>query len=244
MVFPLSDDNSDRRTAPVVNYVLIALNVFVFVVFQGMGANDKLIYRLATVPAEIKTGKDIVTEGRIVTDPVSGQKFSAPGLQPTPWSVYLTLLTSMFMHGGIAHLLGNMWFLWIFGDNVEDRTGRLGYMLLYLASGLAGSVGHVLFSPNSALPTVGASGAISGVMGAYLITFPRARILTLVPIVIFLTTIEIPAFLILLYWLLLQFLSGAASLGADAGQGGVAWFAHVGGFAAGIPLMLLLRRRR
>jgi membrane associated rhomboid family serine protease len=117
-------------------------------------------------------------------------------------------------------------------------------MLLYVASGLAGSVGHVLFSPDSALPTVGASGAISGVMGAYLITFPRARILTLVPIVIFLTTIEIPAFLILLYWLLLQFLSGAASLGADAGQGGVAWFAHVGGFVAGIPLMLALRRPR
>ena len=150
--------------------------------------------------------------------------------------------TSMFLHGGWMHLIGNMWFLWIFGDNVEDRTGRLGYLFLYLASGLAGSVGHVVFSANSTLPTVGASGAISGVMGAYLITFPRARILTLVPIVIFLTTIEIPAYIILIYWLLLQFLSGAASLGADAGQGGVAWFAHVGGFAAGIPLMLLLRR--
>src|SRR6185295_12470486 len=106
MVFPISDGNSDRRMAPVVNYVLIALNVFVFVVFQGMGANEKFTYQWSTVPAEIKTGKDIVTEDRVITDPVSGQKYSAPGLQPTPVSVYLTLLTSMFMHGGIAHLLG------------------------------------------------------------------------------------------------------------------------------------------
>jgi membrane associated rhomboid family serine protease len=165
--------------------------------------------------------------------------------QPVPVSEgVVPFFTSMFLHGGWMHLIGNMWFLWIFGDNVEDRTGHGRYLLLYLASGLAGSIGHVLFSANSGVPTVGASGAIAGVMGAYLITFPHARVLTLVPIIFFLTTVEIPAFLILLYWLALQFLSGAASLGADTVQGGIAWFAHVGGFVMGIPLMLLLRRSR
>lgn len=157
----------------------------------------------------------------------------------------LPFFTSMFLHGGWMHILGNMWFLWIFGDNVEDRVGHVRYVLLYLLSGLAGAVTHVLFSAHSTLPTVGASGAIAGVMGAYLVTFPRARILTLVPLFVFMTTFEVPAFIILLYWLLLQFVSGAASLGAsEAGQGGVAWFAHVGGFAMGIPLMLLLRSPR
>ena len=154
-------------------------------------------------------------------------------------------LTSMFLHGGWMHLIGNMWFLWIFGDNVEDRTGPLRYLALYLCGGLAGAAAHVLFSADSTLPTVGASGAIAGVMGAYLITFPRARILTLVPIIFFFTTIEIPAYIILLYWLLLQFFSGAASIAStDQALGGVAWFAHIGGFAAGIPLMLLMRTRR
>lgn len=161
---------------------------------------------------------------------------------PVPASeAIFPFLTSMFLHGGWMHLIGNMWFLWIFGDNIEDRMGHLRYTALYLAGGLAGSVAHVLASADSVLPTVGASGAIVGVMGAYLITFPGARILTLIPF-FFLFTREFPAYVILLYWLLLQFFSGAASLGAaDATQGGVAWFAHIGGFLIGIPLMLLLR---
>jgi hypothetical protein len=219
-------DNNPRHSFPWITLTLIAVNsaIFFYEAFAIEGAREALFASYALVPAR--------TTGF----------FSGEAVAPS--AAIFPFFTSMFLHGGWMHLIGNMWFLWIFGDNVEDRTGRLGYMLLYVASGLAGSVGHVLFSPDSALPTVGASGAISGVMGAYLITFPRARILTLVPIVIFLTTIEIPAFLILLYWLLLQFLSGAASLGADAGQGGVAWFAHVGGFVAGIPLMLALRRPR
>jgi len=219
-------DNNPRHSFPWITVALIVVNtaIFFYEAFASEVQREALFASYALIPVR-------------TTAFFSGQ--------PVPASEALfPFFTSMFLHGGWMHLIGNMWFLWIFGDNVEDRTGRLGYVLLYLASGLAGSVGHVLFSANSALPTVGASGAISGVMGAYLITFPRARILTLVPIVIFLTTIEIPAFIILLYWLLLQFLSGAASLGADAGQGGVAWFAHVGGFAAGIPLMLVLRRPR
>ena len=164
---------------------------------------------------------------------------------PVPISEALfPFFTSMFLHGGWMHLIGNMWFLWIFGDNVEDRMGHLRYVALYLAGGLAGSLTHLLFSSDSVLPTLGASGAIAGVMGAYLITFPGARVLTLIPF-FFLFTTELPAYVILLYWLLLQFFSGAASLGAaDAMQGGVAWFAHIGGFVAGIPLMLLLRGRQ
>ena len=153
----------------------------------------------------------------------------------------LTIFTSMFLHGGWLHIIGNMWFLWIFGDNIEDYLGHSLYLAFYLVSGFAAAATHILLNPASNLPTVGASGAIAGVMGAYLITFPRARVLTLVPIFIFLTTVELPAFLILIYWLLLQFLNGVASI-AVAEQGGVAWFAHVGGFLAGIPLMLWLRR--
>ncbi|MBI4443087.1 MAG: rhomboid family intramembrane serine protease [Acidobacteria bacterium] len=164
------------------------------------------------------------------------------GLPVTASAAFLPLFTSMFLHGGWMHLIGNMWFLWIFGDNVEDRVGHLRFLALYVCGGLAGALTHILSSSQSTVPTVGASGAIAAVMGAYLITFPRARVLTLVPIFFFLTTVEIPAIFILLYWLLLQFLSGAASLGL-MDQGGVAWFAHIGGFLAGVPLMLLLRRR-
>jgi membrane associated rhomboid family serine protease len=156
----------------------------------------------------------------------------------------LPLFTSMFLHGGWMHLIGNMWFLWLFGDNVEDRLGHARYLLLYLAGGLAGAVTHWFFNPASQVPTVGASGAIAAVMGAYLITFPGARIRTLLPIFIFLTWVDLPAYLILFYWLLLQLLSGVASVAvADPMQGGVAFLAHVGGFIAGIPLMILLRPR-
>jgi rhomboid family protein len=219
-------DNNPRRSFPWITVAIILVNcvIFLYEVLASEVVREALFASYALVPVR--------TAGFFAGRPVGASQ------------AFLPFFTSMFLHGGWMHLIGNMWFLWIFGDNVEDRTGHLGYLVLYLASGLAGAAGHVLFSANSAVPTVGASGAISGVMGAYLITFPRARILTLVPIIIFLTTIEIPAYIILIYWLLLQFLSGAASLGADAGQGGVAWFAHVGGFAAGIPLMLLLRKPR
>ncbi len=235
MVLPLSDDNSDRRTTPIVNYVLIAANVFVFVVFQGMGANDKLTYKLATVPAEIRTGKDVVTEDRVVTDPVSGQKFAVPGLQPTPTPVYLTLLTSMFMHGGIAHLLGNMWFLWIFGDNVEDRMGHFRYLVFYLLTGLIASLCHVamnLNGPSSLIPSLGASGAISGVMGAYLALCPSRRVRVLMLRVI----TEIPGYMAVGLWFLFQLISGLGLLGGGSEGDGVAYAAHIGGFAAGALL--------
>src|SRR5215510_11794297 len=132
MVFPLYDDNSDRTITPLVNYAIIALNIFVFVVLQKLGNDAGFTYSFSTVPAEILQGHDIVTPARLLEHPVTGQPVTIPGLGETPGSVYLTLLTSMFMHGGIAHIAGNMWFLWIFGDNIEQDLGRLRYLAFYL----------------------------------------------------------------------------------------------------------------
>src|ERR1041385_5778984 len=167
MVFPLYDDNSDRTITPLINYAIIALNISVFVVLQQLGSNDQFTYSFSTVPAEILSGHDVVTSARHVLDPVSGQVLTIPGLGPTPVSVYLTLFTSMFMHGGIAHIAGNMLFLWIFGDNIEDRVGHVRYLIFYLVCGLIASLAHVFatyaFATDEAsllVPSLGASGAI------------------------------------------------------------------------------------
>ena len=141
MVLPLYDDNSDRQTFPFVNYAIIALNIFVFVVLQGLGSNDQFTYSFSTVPAEILQGHDIVTPARVVQ--YMGQRMVIPGLGPTPGSVYFTLFTSMFMHGGFMHLAGNMLFLWIFGDNIEDRLGHVKYLIFYLLCGVIASLAHV-----------------------------------------------------------------------------------------------------
>jgi membrane associated rhomboid family serine protease len=154
------------------------------------------------------------------------------------------LITSIFLHGGWMHFLGNMWFLWIYGDNVEDILGHFNYGAFYLACGVLGSAGHILFSGSSTVPTIGASGAIAGVMGAYMLQFPHSRIVTLVPVFVFLTTMEIPAYLILMYWFVIQFFSGIGSMGhSHLSQGGVAWFAHVGGFLSGMALIKILPTR-
>jgi membrane associated rhomboid family serine protease len=154
------------------------------------------------------------------------------------------LLTSIFLHGGWLHLLGNMWFLWIFGDNIEDILGHSRYLLFYLLCGVAATMVHAFFNIDSRVPTVGASGAIAGVMGAYVVKFPHSRITTLVPVFVFLTTMEIPAYLMLLYWFVIQFFSGVGSVGhSHLSEGGVAWFAHVGGFLAGVVLILLMKTR-
>src|SRR5256885_8010579 len=144
MIFPLYDDNSDRTTTPIVNYALIAINVLVFVFLQQLGTNEKFTYAFSTVPQEIWSGHDVITPNRVVVQPVTGQRLLVPGLQPTPFSVYLTLITSMFMHGGIAHIFGNMLFLWIFGDNVEDRMGHVRYLIFYLVWGVLASLAHVI----------------------------------------------------------------------------------------------------
>jgi membrane associated rhomboid family serine protease len=157
----------------------------------------------------------------------------------------ISLITSMFLHGGWLHVLGNMLFLWVFGRNVEDLVGGARFLLLYLLCGVAAGIVQVISNAYSPLPTIGASGAIAGVMGAYLIKFPRSHIVTLIPIIVFFTTLEIPAALLLLYWFLIQFLSGIGSLAeTDYTGGGVAWFAHVGGFIAGAALIKLFPQRR
>jgi membrane associated rhomboid family serine protease len=156
-----------------------------------------------------------------------------------------SLLTSMFLHGGWLHLIGNMWFLWVFGRNVEDLIGSGRFLLFYILCGLAAGLVQVFFNPYSRVPTVGASGAIAGVMGAYVIKFPRARITTLVPIFVFITTLEIPAVFLLLYWFAIQFFSGVGSIGySQVSSGGVAWFAHVGGFLAGMLLVSLFGEKQ
>jgi len=157
---------------------------------------------------------------------------------------YSSILTSMFIHGGFLHIAGNMWFLWVFGRGVEDTLGHGRYLFLYMACGFAAAFAHILLNSNSTVPTVGASGAIAGVMGAYLVKFPRAHIRTLVFIVIFITTIDIPAAFLLLYWFAIQFFSGVGSVGYSAASNGdVAWFAHVGGFLAGMGLIMLMPTR-
>src|SRR5437667_5652089 len=187
MLFPIADDNSDRRTTPVVNYLLILANILVFVLLQGFGNNEKFTYAFSTVPAEIITGRDIVTRDRIMVQPFTGQRFEMPGLQPTPIPVYLTLITSMFMHGGLAHIFGNMLFLFIFGDNIEDRLGHFRYAIFYLVCGTLAGLAHVLTTaafaggdPTSLLvPSLGASVAISGVLGGYFLLFPTNRVIVL-----------------------------------------------------------------
>jgi membrane associated rhomboid family serine protease len=159
--------------------------------------------------------------------------------------VLRSLATCMFLHGGWMHLIGNMWFLWIFGDNIEDALGHFQYLVFYLLCGVAAGLAHVVANLNSPVPTIGASGAIAGVMGAYLVKFPRARITTLVPVVIFFTTFDLPAAFLLAYWFLIQLFSGVGSVASShITEHGVAWFAHVGGFLAGILLILILPTRR
>ncbi|HEY7182592.1 MAG TPA: rhomboid family intramembrane serine protease [Blastocatellia bacterium] len=227
--FPIGDDNVERRLTPIVNYSLIAINVLVFL-YQL--ANPEFTQGYSMVPAEIIQGHDIV-------GPVQGIKglYLAPG--PSP--IYLTMLSSMFMHGGWLHLGGNMLYLWIFGDNVEDRMGHLKYLIFYLLCGFLASGTHIFFSPNSRIPSLGASGAIAGVLGSYLVMFPRNRIRVLLPLGIIWTTARIPALIVIGLWGLLQFISGFGSVARGGESGGVAFMAHVGGFIAGILLVFLFR---
>jgi len=240
MVFPLYDDNSDRTLTPIVNYILIAINVLVFVFLQQLGSNDRFTYAFSTVPQEIISGRDVTTPPRIVENPVTGQELRILGLQPTPGSVYLTLLISMFMHGGIAHIAGNMLFLWIFGDNVEDRMGHIRYLIFYLVCGVLASLAHVvttaMFATEPAsllIPSLGASGAISGVLGGYILLYPRRR----VTVILFRFLTEVPAYVAIGIWFAFQLISGLGMLGGGSQQGGVAYAAHVGGFVAGIVLV-------
>jgi membrane associated rhomboid family serine protease len=221
MVFPIGDDNRDRKTFPFVNYILIAINILVYVYYQKLGQNDDFTLAYSTIPAEVLTGKDITTKS---------------GLGITPQPVQLTLLTSMFMHGGLAHLLGNMMYLWIFGDNVEDALGHVKYLFFYLLCGLLASMCHVIstvvFGQNLLIPSLGASGAISGMLGAYLRLYPGKD----VHLWIFLFIVSVPAFVAVGVWFAFQVVNGLGALGGQE-AGGVAYAAHIGGFIAGLLLI-------
>jgi membrane associated rhomboid family serine protease len=237
VVFPIRDDNTGRQITPFVNYAFIVVNVLVFLLLQGVGSNEAFTYAFSTVPQEIATGVDI-DRPVIVRDPL-GEPLGRIDLQPTPGSVYLTLLTSMFMHGGIMHLLGNMLFLWIFGDNIEDDLGHARYAAFYITAGLLASLAHVVstfvFGQNPYIPSLGASGAISGVMGAYLLLHPRRR----VTVFIFRFLTEVPGIVAVGMWFVFQIISSLGVLGGGTGVGGVAYAAHIGGFVAGFALVKL-----
>ena len=234
MIFPIGDDNSDRTTVPIVNYILIAINVLVFVFLQGLGTNDQFTYAYSTVPEEIRSGEDIA---RPVPIEVGDQR-AVINLQRTPGSVYLTLITSMFMHGGFMHLFGNMLFLWIFGDNLEHALGRGRYLGFYLLTGLIASLAHVIstfvFGDNPFIPSLGASGAISGVLGGYLVLYPKRQVRVIMLRV--LTTV--PAVVAIGLWFVFQLISAFGVIGAGPQSGGgVAFMAHIGGFVAGVALV-------
>ena len=235
MIMPIGDDNSDRRITPYVNYIFIAINVLVFVLLQGLGGDDNAFtYAFSTVPQEIVTGTDIARAVPVGVDPQTGRQFGIT-LQPTPGSVYLTLLTSMFMHGGIAHIFGNMLYLWIFGDNLEDRLGHVRYAIFYIVCGVIASLSHVFMNADSYIPSLGASGAISGVLGAYLLMHPRRR----VTVFLFRFLTEVPGFVAVGLWFAFQIISSLGVLGGGSQVGGVAYAAHIGGFIAGLILIKL-----
>jgi membrane associated rhomboid family serine protease len=239
MLLPIGDDNYERRSTPYLVYLIVAINVVVFLIQLLPDIGDRFTYAYAAVPHEITTGEDLDTAIRI------GPRIVIPHY-PGPSPIYLTLLTSMFMHGGFMHIIGNMLYLWIFGDNIEDNFGHGKFLIFYLACGFAASFAQILIDPDSVIPTLGASGAIAGVLGAYLIMFPRNRVRALLPLGFIWTTVELPAVLVLGFWIVLQFLGQFESLKttAQSGGGGVAYMAHIGGFVAGVILCLLFRRKR
>ena len=228
MVIPLYDDDPlEGKMTPYITYGLVAANILAAIATLGLSLESyqSLINEFGLVPATI------------TREPLTGDFMSRA----------TAFLTSMFLHGNWAHLLFNMLFLWIFGDNVEDRLGHFPYLVFYFAAGTAGAMAHIFANPASVMPSIGASGAIAGVMGAYILLYPFARVQTLIFIFIFIQVVEIPAVFFLGFWFLLQFFAGALSLGAATYQGGgVAWWAHIGGFLVGVVTVLLfgLRRRR
>jgi membrane associated rhomboid family serine protease len=254
-VFPLKDNIPTERF-PVVTVALIAINVFVFLFLQhpsGFSSVDnETVVKYGAIPYELThPGKHcgfgdrvttsgelvpahqgtVVCEGNVVQTAAGPTEIRAiPGSEPPAW---LTVFTAMFMHGGFLHIIGNMLFLWIFGNNVEDAMGPLKFLLFYLLSGVAALALQVAFNPDSTVPTIGASGAIAGVLGGYILLYPRARVLTLIFLIFFVTFIEVPAILVLGIWFLEQLFFGVADLSHPTG-GGVAYFAHIGGFAFGL----------
>lgn len=228
-MFPIGDDNSDRTITPVVNYAIIGLNILVFVFLQGLGGNDQFTYAFSLVPREVTQGIDLA--GSQVIHSSFGEAARIT-LYPSPLPVYFNFLTSMFMHGSIAHIFGNMLFLWIFGDNLENLLGHIRYAIFYLLCGFAAAIAQIIMGPDSVIPMLGASGAISGVLGGYILLFPSRQVRAI--IFNFLTTV--PAYVAIGIWIVYQIVLGYMT---PAGTGGVAYAAHIGGFAAGLVLVKL-----
>lgn len=215
-------DNIRSRSIPVVGCGLILLNAYVF--YQELIVNESVLDQILDQYGLIPV--DLVSE--LIKNP----------LQPL---LYLPLVTNLFLHGGWLHIIGNMWYLKIFGDNIEDRLGHFGFLVFYLLCGIVANLAQIFFDPSSDIPTIGASGAISGVLGAYLVSFPWAKVSTFVPILLFFTVVEIPAIIFLGFWFYLQLQSGTASIMAGSN---VAWWAHIGGFMAGMILISIFPKRR
>ena len=217
-------DNIPSRSFPIITILIILLNTLVFFYELALGRYlEPFVFHYGVVPAAV---------------------FAWPNSDLPVSAVTLPFITSMFLHGGWLHLIGNMWYLWIFGDNIEDRLGHFTYLIFYLLCGIGAGIVHTVLNYNTTVPSIGASGAIAGVLGAYLVSYPGARVLTLIPIFIFMQIIEIPALIVLGLWFIMQFFYGAAALAATtANAGGVAWWAHVGGFLLGMILVGLFPRR-
>ena len=230
-MIPIRDDQP-RFSTPYITYFIVALNIVIFLFELAVGAQshgqlNALIYEFGVVPRQ-----------------VTGSLTGSP--QFSILAAVVPIFTSMFLHGSWLHIIGNMWVLWIFGDNIEDHLGHFAYLVFYLVCGFAAAVAHILLNAGSNVPTVGASGAIAGIMGAYFLLYPKARVLTIVPLIIFFTFWWLPAWIVLGYWFLIQFLSGAATSVAysSSSSGGIAFWAHVGGFVAGIILIKVLPERQ
>ena len=242
-MFPLKDDIPTRRF-PVLTVAIIAINIVMFFGFQGafFGSDaefNERVVEYGAIPYEVThpgKGCGAIVSGELACEGQAGVGGEAPS-QPSTW---LTILTSMFMHGGLLHIAGNMLFLWVFGNNIEDSMGRGRFILFYLLGGAVALLAQTLAGPNAAVPTIGASGAVAAVLGGYALLYPRARVVTFVIIIFFITLIELPAFLVLGLWFLLQLLNGTAD---QVGQGGVAYFAHIGGFVFGLVLIKLFANK-
>ena len=230
-LMPIGDDNTGRRNQPYVTYALIAANIFVFFMLQGGGANDRFTYGYSVIPREILSGRDLVEPVRTAIGVIPQQ--------PGPNPIYLTLFSGMFMHGGLMHLGGNMLYLWIFGDNIEDAMGHVKFLIFYVLCGLLATFAHIFFDQGSYIPSLGASGAIAGVLGGYLLMFPSRSVRVLVG---YIGIIRMPALIVIGFWAVLQFINGYGAIArTEQTGGGVAYMAHVGGFVAGFLLVSLFR---
>ncbi|MCA9237711.1 MAG: rhomboid family intramembrane serine protease [Planctomycetales bacterium] len=233
MFFPISDDDRRLVRPAYVTWALVALNIAAFVYQMS---HEEFTYGYAAVPREITTGEDIQQSTPLQIGP--GKPVMIPQA-PGPVPIQLTLLTSLFLHGGFMHLAGNMLFLWIFGDNVEHRFGSLRFLGFYLASGVAASLAQIALDPGSYIPTLGASGAISGVLGAYLVLYPHNR----VHAILFVFVVSLPAYAVIGMWAVTQVINGYGAMFVSQQMGGVAYAAHIGGFAAGLMAGWFVRRR-